>query len=577
MIFRALACDYDGTLASDDQMGPEVVAALGEARDAGLRLILVTGRTFFELTRVCERLDLFDGVVAENGGVVYFPGSATIRDQAPPPAPRLLSELDRRGIYYQAGRVIIGTARGDEPVVREALATVGVTLELVYNRAALMLLPAGVSKGTGVRRVIDTLGLSFHDVLAIGDAENDLDLFEACGWAACPESSVSMVKDRADWVFAGEAGEGIARAITGVVLPGLLRVDRAPRHRVTLGWAAGTSEPATIAERGINLLIHGDPLSGKSWLAGALVERLVGGRYAVCVIDPEGDYQVLDRLPGVTWEEIHDRSSLERALGQFERDPAACVVVDLSRLPHPRKVELIEHALELIQAQRQRVGFPHWVVLDEAHYSLHGDGVADPTIGIDRKGFCLTTYRPSWLRASVVKAVDVMVLARTTASEELAFLRSVMPGPEAANALSVLPDLALGEFLLIRSGDDGRPAVLTFTATPRETPHVRHLKKYADSRVAPDRRFFFRDLDGRLVGTAESLGELRRVIGTVDEAVLFGHAGRGDFSRWVFDVFSDRELGRQLRKTELRWSRGEIRDLRRSIRRLITLRYGARA
>jgi hypothetical protein len=135
----------------------------------------------------------------------------------------------------------------------------------------------------------------------------------------------------------------------------------------------------------------------------------------------------------------------------------------------------------------------------------------------------------------------------------------------------------LGEFLLIRSGDDGRPAVLTFTATPRETPHVRHLKKYADSRVAPDRRFFFRDLDGRLVGTAESLGELRRVIGTVDEAVLFGHAGRGDFSRWVFDVFSDRELGRQLRKTELRWSRGEIRDLRRSIRRLITLRYGARA
>ena len=70
MIFRAVACDYDGTLASDDRMGPAAIAALGRAREAGLRLVLVTGRTFFELTRVCERLDLFDAVVAENGAVL---------------------------------------------------------------------------------------------------------------------------------------------------------------------------------------------------------------------------------------------------------------------------------------------------------------------------------------------------------------------------------------------------------------------------------------------------------------------------------------------------------------------------
>jgi hydroxymethylpyrimidine pyrophosphatase-like HAD family hydrolase len=36
------------------------------SRSTGLRLILVTGRTFFEPIRVCERLDLFDAVVAEN-------------------------------------------------------------------------------------------------------------------------------------------------------------------------------------------------------------------------------------------------------------------------------------------------------------------------------------------------------------------------------------------------------------------------------------------------------------------------------------------------------------------------------
>lgn len=78
MIFRALACDYDGTLATHDRIGESTVGALRRARDAGLKLVLVTGRVFFELIRVCEHLDLFDIVVAENGGVLHFPGSGSI-------------------------------------------------------------------------------------------------------------------------------------------------------------------------------------------------------------------------------------------------------------------------------------------------------------------------------------------------------------------------------------------------------------------------------------------------------------------------------------------------------------------
>jgi hypothetical protein len=51
MFFKALAFDFDGTLASDDRIGPGVREGLERARQAGLRLILVTGRTFFELSR----------------------------------------------------------------------------------------------------------------------------------------------------------------------------------------------------------------------------------------------------------------------------------------------------------------------------------------------------------------------------------------------------------------------------------------------------------------------------------------------------------------------------------------------
>jgi phosphoglycolate phosphatase (TIGR01487 family) len=576
MNVRALACDYDGTLASQDRIGPEALAALERARTAGLRLVLVTGRTFFDLTRVCDRLDLFDAVVAENGGVLYWPRSQTLRDQAPAPSPRLLAELDRRGIAYQAGRVVVDTARTNEPGVREALEAAGVVVDVLYNRAFLMLLPHGVSKGTGVRQVIRDLGLSFRDVLGIGDAENDAELFDACGFTACPANAVPALKARADWVFPGENGAGIAQAITGPILSGTLPVADSPRHQIQLGWAVETCEPVGIPARGVNVLVHGDSLSGKSWLAGGLVERLVASRYAVCVLDPEGDYHVLARLPGVTWAEIRTEAALGRLLARVEHDPAASVVADLSPLPHAKKLRLIEAGLARIRELRGSLGRPHWVILDEAHYALHGEGIRPDAIDLEAKGFCLATYRSSWLRDSVAKAMDVVVLARTAAADELAFLRSAFAGPGTAaeRAIAVLPELPRGEFVVLEPHEGGPREARAFVPAPRATQHVRHLRKYADSVTPLERRFFFRHPAGRVVGAADSLNSFRQAVAAVEDAVLAHHARRGDFSRWVLDTFSDRELGVQLRKTEARWRRGESRDLRQAIDRLIALRYG---
>jgi hydroxymethylpyrimidine pyrophosphatase-like HAD family hydrolase len=576
VLFKALACDFDGTLAFQDRIRPAVAAALEEARRARVRLVLVTGRTFFELTRVCDCLELFDAVVAENGAVVYYPGSAMIRDQGPPVPGRLLAELDRRGIYYQVGRVILGTARRDETGVKEALAAAGVTRELVHNRAALMLLPAGVSKGSGVQQVLRFLGLSFHDVLALGDAENDLPLFDACGFSGCPSDGLPAVQARADWVFPGGHGDGIAAAISGPILHGRLVATESPRHRVSVGWVAATSEPVTIPTRDVNVLIHGDPHSGKSWLAGALVERLVAARYAVCVIDPEGDYRVLTRLPGITGMEIQRPDDVDEALEAIGRMPSASVVLDLSLLPHASKVVLIERALRRIRETRAGVGRPHWVLIDEAHYSLREEGVASDAVGLDDRGFCFVTYRASWLREPVIDAVDVFVFARTSRSQDLGLIAAALPAAAGASAdvLETLARLPRGEFLLVQRDPGRRLSALTFVAAPRQTVHVRHLVKYVDSCVPPGREFLFRAEDGHVRGTADSLQSFRRVVATSPDAVLVHHAGRGDFSRWVRDVFADEDLARQLGKIESRWRRGELSDLRRAIVALITARYG---
>ena len=439
-----------------------------------------------------------------------------------------------------------------------------------------MLVPAGVSKASGLQQVLATLGLSPHDVLAVGDAESDLSLFDVCGFSACPGDSIGAVRERVDWVVPGVHGDDVASAIAELVLEPRVPLQRLSRHRISLGWVAATGEPVSIPARAVNVLVHGDSHSGKSWLAGALVERLVGKRYAVCVIDPEGDYRVLARLPAMSVADIQAPGEVDEALAPLQSDPTRSVILDLSSAPHEIKASLVDRALRAIRGLRQRVARPHWVVLDEAHYAL-GRGALDPDApGLDDRGFCLVTYRPSQLGERVVRAMDVFILGRTTSPPELEFLRTALPsvsstaGP-VANALERLPR---GEFILAQRGPDGRAGVCTFVAAPRQTLHVRHRAKYVDSLVPPGQEFLFRRPDGQVGGVADSLQSFCRVVAIAPDDVLAHHARHGDFSRWVNDVFGDAELARQLRKAEARWRRGELSELRRVVDALVIARYG---
>jgi hypothetical protein len=273
--------------------------------------------------------------------------------------------------------------------------------------------------------------------------------------------------------------------------------------------------------------------------------------------------------------EAHDQADIDTALRHFERDPAACVVIDLSTVADAGKVRMIERALLAIREMRRQLGFPHWVVLDEVHYSLHREGVAERASSTEDKGFCFVTYKSSWVRPSVMSAIDVLIFARTTAAHEVAFLRSFLAesGSTGGGVISALATLPPGKFVVMRKEGSGAWAALTLTAAPRATPHVRHLRIYADVSVRPEHAFLFRAPDGRLMVTADRLNEFRRLVATTDEDVLAHHAGRHDFSRWIRGDFADPELAAQLRKAESRWRRGDVADFRGLIDEVIAVRY----
>ncbi len=118
MQYLALATDYDGTLAEDGKVRPEVLASLVRPKQSGRKLVLVTGRELDELIATFPAIDFFDRVIAESGALLYTPSPPHVRALASPPPPEFAVSLRVRGVTpLSCGRVIVATWHPHEQVV----------------------------------------------------------------------------------------------------------------------------------------------------------------------------------------------------------------------------------------------------------------------------------------------------------------------------------------------------------------------------------------------------------------------------------------------------------------------------
>jgi len=276
MIVHVLAVDYDGTIAERGRVAPATAAALARVRASGRACVLATGRMLPDLRTVCSEVDtMFDAVVAENGALLYLPARREIKALGDAPEPALVEALQRRHVRFDLGTSIVAS---DEEYAEAALAAIreaGVERSLVFNKGALMLLPGGVTKGTGVSAALETMGLSPHNLVGIGDAENDHAFLALCECAVAVADGVPALRERADHVTGGGAGAGVVEFIEDHLLGDAADiVPRLARHQIVLG-RTGDGKPVTIPAHSAGLLIVGPSATGKSTLTGVLVERLV--------------------------------------------------------------------------------------------------------------------------------------------------------------------------------------------------------------------------------------------------------------------------------------------------------------
>src|ERR1700759_1231191 len=201
MRYMAFATDYDGTFATEGRAAPATLAALEELKASGRKTLLVTGRHLDDLRRALPNLDAFDRVVAENGAVLYDPASRDEKLLTEQPPQELLDALRQAGVKFDVGRAIISSWTPAETAILDVIKKMALDYQVIFNKGAVMVLPSGVNKATGVVKGLESLLLSPHNVVCVGDAENDHSLLAAGECSVAVANAVPSLRDRADIVM----------------------------------------------------------------------------------------------------------------------------------------------------------------------------------------------------------------------------------------------------------------------------------------------------------------------------------------------------------------------------------------
>ena len=406
-IIKAFATDLDGTLTQGDRVAPATLDALQDARACGIATILVTGRITEDLDDHFPGLrQAFDAVVTENGAVLETPA----RDH--PPAPRRSTTRSRRGPRVGASTCGPGTrsssARAEHaPTCLDLVTELGVDAQLLRNRERLMILPAGVSKRSGLLSALHELGLSPHNVLAVGDAENDLALLDTAEIGGGRRERRPVGEGaRRPRPRRGRTARGWSRSCAAPCSAGGHLV-RSTRHDVVIGTYADGS-PVRVPATRANVLVCGDERIGQV-PPRRPARRAVGpGRLH------RPRHRCRGRLPRPRAPRRRRRPRRQPAAGLPGAAPAAPPALHLRR---PRPLPDTEHQATaylrdlaaIIDAERSAWGLPHWVLIDEAHTPLGLGGAMEGLLRPGDEGYCLVTYRPEELPEAVLHDMDVVI------------------------------------------------------------------------------------------------------------------------------------------------------------------------
>lgn len=504
--------------------------------ESGRKLVLITGRLLDDMLGVFPRHDLFEWIVAENGALLYSPGtreSLLIADPVPDGFPE---SLRARGIdNIGVGRSIVGTWRPHECTVLEVLRDLGLDRQIIFNKNAVMILPTGVNKAFGLAAALQEMKLSSHNVVAIGDAENDLPMLTLCECGVAVANALDSVKAKSNFVTRADHGAGVAELVSELLKDDLAsRLPPAQRRGLLLGRAKnGKQQRIYIPSLSSSLLVAGPSGSGKSTAITGLVERMAQAAYQFCLFDPEGDYEGFE--PAVNLGNANYVPGANDVLTLVDR--MYSLVVNLLGVSLDSRPEYVSEVIRKLEHVRAAEGRPHWFIIDEAHHIFPSDPPsASARLSEPPKTSLLITVHPKHVSKEALTSIDILIAVGKDPHETIKeFCQSAGIDEPRIGPMA----LERWEVLIWNRHEKAEPFVVVIE--PGKLEHKRHIRKYAEGNLG-DRSFVFRGPQGRLNLVAHNLDTFMRMGGGVDEETWRYHLDSHHYSQWIRSAIKDQKL-----------------------------------
>jgi hydroxymethylpyrimidine pyrophosphatase-like HAD family hydrolase len=418
MKYHALAVDYDGTLATDGQVDPATHDALHRLKESGRRLILVTGRIIGQLLEVFPQLSICDLVVADNGALLYDPRTGDQIALADPPSEEFIRELSFRGVSpIEVGDVIVATWEPHESTVLQVIRDMGLELQIIFNKGAVMILPTGCNKATGLRAALTRLGLSHHNTVGIGDAENDEAFLKLCAASAAVDNALEVVKRHVLMVTKGARGEGVVELIERILADDLQSLPLRPDRGLLMGHHADDQE-YRVPLYGSRILVMGESADAQAYCVLRMLQQLVEQDYQACLFTANGEYLKLQNP--VVLGTAEQKPDVDEFL-QVIQDPHKSCIVNLQYESINGKSAVFQELLSAAMEHRHKTGHPHLVLVDDTDKMLtSSSGAPDSSRTKEFTSSLFINRHPERLNQSLVGNMDFVLAVGKRAETILA-------------------------------------------------------------------------------------------------------------------------------------------------------------
>lgn len=555
MRYQLLASDYDGTLADQGFVSPEIVEKLRGLRATGRKLALVTGREMKDLVLVFPDYKVFDYIVAENGAVIHITATGEEKLLGQPPGAEFIRDLQRKGVHpLSVGKVIVATWVPHEQAVLEVIKASGSEYQVIFNKGAVMILPPGINKGTGLQTLLRQLHLSAHNTVGIGDAENDSSLLQAAEAAVAVGNALPALKAMADWVTAGNHGAGVTQLIDALIDNDLGTLDeRLTRHYLDLGTLPDDGT-FSISPWRSGILLAGVSGGGKTTFTISIIESLIRKEYQFCLIDPEGDYPDLPSAM-VIGNEVSLPPMEE--IKQLLKDPQQNLVICTLSIPLHDRPEFFSRLLDVLAGLRRSYSRPHWLIMDEAHHLVPApSGITADRFPPDFNNFIVISTSPHALHATALSKIGMIISIGDNPAYPFEQFGRILQ----CEVPSDIPRLAAGE-ICVWERSSSRPPYIVRYNQPHQLQQ-RHKKKYAQGDMG-DNSFIFTGEDRRLHLVANNLILFQHIAEGLDIDTWVYHLRRKDFTNWFRKTIHDEDLarvGEEAEKMDAAVSRRHVLD-----------------